>query len=224
LPKVLEGQWSSPALEPYIQAFPSEHNSSPEALEAHVRDLTARDVKAAPLKNLQGYLWEEGYKTGAYATPLYEDVIPFLEQFSGGESSYSRTVAIYSSGSIFAQKLLMQHIRKPPSPASTTENGREGDKSEPPALDRRDLIGAWFDTTTGMKQEKASYEKIVQDLKVHRADQILFLSDVTMEVRAALDAGMQSAVVVRPGNAELSTSERQDYVVIDSFDELDLVE
>lgn len=59
------------------------------------------------LKNLQGYLWEDGYKTGAYATPLFADVVPCLRQWSRG----GLKLAIYSSGSVFAQKLLFGHVR-----------------------------------------------------------------------------------------------------------------
>lgn len=50
--------------------------------------------------------WEDGYRTGAYSTPLFDDVAPKLKQWK----SEGKTVAIYSSGSVFAQKLLMEHV------------------------------------------------------------------------------------------------------------------
>ncbi|TKA79848.1 hypothetical protein B0A55_02791 [Friedmanniomyces simplex] len=106
LPTVLAKQWDDPAFRPYREAFPPEHSTSPSVLQAHVEDLTKRDVKVAYLKNLQGYLWEEGYRSGAYSTPLFPDVAPRLKQWK----EEGVRLAIYSSGSVFAQKLLFQHV------------------------------------------------------------------------------------------------------------------
>lgn len=64
-------------------------------------------MKVAYLKNLQGYLWENGYKTGAYSTPLFSDVAPQLKRWK----EYGVILAIYSSGSVFAQKLLFGHVQ-----------------------------------------------------------------------------------------------------------------
>ena len=54
LPDVLKSDWSSLEFAPYKAAFPEEAQKSPDALIAHVQDLTRRDVKVAYLKNLQG--------------------------------------------------------------------------------------------------------------------------------------------------------------------------
>lgn len=64
-------------------------------------------MKVAYLKNLQGYLWENGYKTGAYSTPLFPDVVPQLKAWNDNGIE----LAIYSSGSVFAQKLLFGHVK-----------------------------------------------------------------------------------------------------------------
>ena len=155
LPTVLATQWDSPAFIPYRTAFPAEHASSPAALEAHVRDLTARDIKVAYLKNLQGYLWEDGYASGAYATDLFADVVPALKAWR----SEGREVAIYSSGSVFAQKLLMRHVK----------TGEEGGKNLSENLEGL-VSGGWFDTVNaGLKAERASYVKIAEALKVSLA-------------------------------------------------------
>nr|POE53329.1 enolase-phosphatase e1 [Quercus suber] len=106
LPDVLAAKWDDVDFLPYRDAFPAEVRHSREVLQAHVEDLTRRDVKIASLKNLQGYLWEEGYRSGAYATPLFPDVVPRLKQWR--ESGLE--LAIYSSGSVFAQKLLFAHV------------------------------------------------------------------------------------------------------------------
>lgn len=74
--------------------------------------MTKEDRKDACHKNLQGYLWENGYKTGAYATPLFPDVAPRLKQWKDA----GLTLAIYSSGSVFAQMLLFGHVQVQRSP------------------------------------------------------------------------------------------------------------
>ena len=126
--------------------------------------MTKRDVKIAYLKNLQGFLWENGYKTGAYSTPLFSDVAPALKQWK--DAGYA--LAIYSSGSVFAQKLLFGHVQvasddslaskkrnrpvddvaedeasatdaPPPSKSKkTTSSLARGEAVEPPALDGQD--------------------------------------------------------------------------------------
>ncbi len=107
LPDVLASKWDSKEFKSYRDAFPADARGSPSALQAHVEDLTQRDVKAAYLKNLQGYLWETGYKTGAYSTPLFADVLPKLKEWNDAGIK----LAIYSSGSVFAQKLLFGHVQ-----------------------------------------------------------------------------------------------------------------
>lgn len=54
LSSVVKDRWDSPDFKPYRDAFPAEAQASPDVFEAHVKDLTARDVKIAYLKNLQG--------------------------------------------------------------------------------------------------------------------------------------------------------------------------
>ena len=62
-----------------------------------------------------------------------------------------KDVAIYSSGSVFAQKLLMRHV-----------------KGEKGTGNLEELVsGGWFDTVNaGLKAERGSYEKISGELKV----------------------------------------------------------
>ncbi|KAM0714072.1 hypothetical protein Q7P37_011036 [Cladosporium fusiforme] len=202
LPHVLATQWDSPKFLPYRDAFPAEHRTSPAALEAHARDLTARDVKAAYHKNLQGYLWEDGYASGAYATDLFGDVVPALKAWRAD----GRRVAIYSSGSVFAQKLLMRHVK-----------GEHGTEDLEALVD-----GGWYDTVNaGFKAERGSYEKIAGELKLSPGS-VLFLSDNVKEVDAAVAAGMKSLVVDRPGNAPLSAEDRSRLEVVDTFEKIAL--
>lgn len=111
---------------------------------------------------------------------------------------------IYSSGSVVAQKLLFQYTNATPD------------------ADLRRLIEpeGYFDTVNaGMKQEKSSYEKIAS-MRREDVGKWLFLSDNVKEVSAAREAGMQSFVVVREGNAPLSEEERRGNVLLESFEEI----
>ncbi|KAK4550860.1 hypothetical protein LTR36_000440 [Oleoguttula mirabilis] len=169
------------AFQPYRDAFPEDVRASPETFQAHVEDLTRRDVKIAYHKNLQGYLWEDGYKSGAYSTPLFPDVAPRLRKWK----DEGVQLAIYSSGSVFAQKLLFQHVSVHDSAAGkkiigshsaedaeSTSAAADGEgvvMAEPSkqVTDMTDLISGWFDTTNaGLKSEANSYSKIAATLNV----------------------------------------------------------
>ncbi|KAK4123718.1 2,3-diketo-5-methylthio-1-phosphopentane phosphatase [Parathielavia appendiculata] len=218
LPTTLAKEWSSPSFAPYRDAFPPEHSATPEALTAHVQDLMRHDVKIAYLKSLQGYLWEEGYASGALKAPLFPDVAPkilsWTQQEQGDESpndcgheekakKKKVRVMIYSSGSVAAQKLLFRHTNSSARP---------------------DLTGAitdYFDTVNaGPKTEAASYVKIAAKYPDVPVGEWLFLSDLVKEVEAAKEVGMQSFVLERPGNAELSEEVRRKHRVVKSLDEI----
>lgn len=167
---------------------------------AHVRDLMSRDVKISYLKSLQGYLWESGYANGSLKAPLFPDVAPKILSWTRDDGI---KVMIYSSGSVAAQKLLFRHTNTEPS-------------------DLTPHLTDYFDTVNaGPKMEAASYTKIAAaHADLAPASEWLFLSDNVKEVEAAKQAGMQSYVVERPGNAELSEEDRKKHRVIRNFDEL----
>ncbi|KAK3179684.1 enolase-phosphatase E1 [Lecanicillium sp. MT-2017a] len=196
LPKVLDEQWDSPTLAPYRDAFPEEYRDNRPALEAHVRDLVQRDVKASYLKSLQGHLWRHGYETGVLKAPLFEDVAPFIRT----AHSAGKKVIIYSSGSVPAQKLFFGHTSADPS-------------------DMTPLVSDWYDTVNaGLKMEAASYKKILAaHPEVEDPLRWLFLSDNMSEVEAAKEAGMQSLPVVRPGNAALPADHPLTPIAVTSF-------
>ena len=79
------------------------------------------------------------------------------------------------------------------------------------------LFRGHYDTTTGPKKEAASYQKIAADFNLPPSD-ILFLSDVVAELDAARAAGMQTALVVRPGNARAPAGHT--HPTIESFEQL----
>jgi len=198
LPSTVTSKWDDEDFKPYREAFPPEHRASPDALEAHARDLMSKDQKVPYLKSLQGYLWLEGYSSGSLRCPLFKDVAPAMHSWH----RQSIPIIIYSSGSVPAQKLLFQYT-------NTTE------------VDLRPLITYYFDTVNaGPKQESCSYEKIMAAHSAWPRNKWLFLSDNVKEVAAAKQAGMQAVVLDRPGNVVLSAEERLDNHVISSFDEI----
>lgn len=153
-----------------------------------------QDRKAGPLKQLQGHMWREAYKTGLVQGEVFDDVEPMLRQWTkSGKKAF-----IYSSGSVEAQKLLFGYSDK-------------GDLTE--------LFTDFFDTAVGAKTEKDSYSNIVEATGVS-ANEMLFCTDLPKEAAAAVSAGMKAAVVVREGNAALSDEEKASYNTVSSFAEL----
>ena len=142
---------------------------------AYLTWLMDRDRKSPALKELQGRVWEEGYRNGTLVGEVFEDVPRALARWRDG----GVPVGIYSSGSVRAQQWLFRR-------------SSEGDLT--PYL-------SWhFDTAVGAKQEASSYARIARDVNLEPGD-VLFVSDVTPELDAARTAGMQTALIARPGNA-----------------------
>jgi enolase-phosphatase E1 len=157
----------------------------------YVRHLIATDRKTTSLKTLQGRIWEEGYRSGELRGEVYEDVPRAFERWK----KEGKRVAIFSSGSVLAQKLLFGYSN---------------------AGDLTKYIEAYFDTTTGPKREVASYKAIANALRAETGS-MLFVSDVTQELDAAGDAGMHTALMVRPGSSQPEDSR---HTCIESFDQL----
>ncbi len=84
------------------------------------------------------------------------------------------------------------------------------------AGDLTPLLAAFFDTTTGPKREPESYRRIAA-ARGRAPTEGLFLSDTGEELDAARAAGMQTALVVRPGAPPLAITT---HPVVRSFDEL----
>jgi enolase-phosphatase E1 len=162
-----------------------------ESVTAYVHWQMKQDRKSTALKSLQGKIWEEGYLSGRLLSQVYPDVPPAFARWRKQEMK----IYIYSSGSILAQKLLFAH---------TTYGDLSG------------YINDYFDTTTGAKRAAASYQSIVEKIALPAPD-VLFLSDVTAELDAARNAGMQTILCVRPGNAE---AESTTHPAVHTFDVL----
>ncbi len=138
-----------------------------EALQGWIDE----DLKHTALKALQGLLWREGYERGDYRAHFHADAPPALRAWH----DRGHRIAVYSSGSIAAQKLFFRF-------------SDSGDLSS--------LVGAWFDTEIGGKRDRPSYARIADSLERDAGD-ILFLSDVVAELDAAREAGLRTVLVDR---------------------------
>jgi enolase-phosphatase E1 len=155
---------------------PAWHGSAASAAR-YARWLMDQDRKLTALKSLQGKIWAEGYAQGRLRGQVYDDVPRALERWTGA----GRRVAIFSSGSVLAQKLIFGH----------SDHG-----------DLTPFLSAYFDTTTGPKREAESYRRIASALGA-AARAGLFVSDAVAELDAAREAGLATALAVRtpPGPA-----------------------
>jgi len=151
--------------------------------------LMDRDRKSPGLKLLQGQIWEEGYRAGQLKGEVFEDVAPALRRWKQA----GIVVAIYSSGSELAQRLLF----------GTTADG-----------DLTPFFTRFFDTAVGPKQDADSYRRIARELAIS-PERMLFVSDVVVELDAAQAAGCQAVLCLRPGNRPQPPHA---YPVIDSLD------
>jgi enolase-phosphatase E1 len=153
--------------------------------------LMDRDRKSTALKSLQGKIWKAGFESGELKGTLFADVAAAFARWAR-----AGRVAIYSSGSVEAQKLLFGH---------TTDG------------DLRPLIAGYFDTRTGPKMASASYAAIAETMQAAPAD-TLFFSDVVRELDAARAAGMATRLVVREGNPVVDDAHGHE--IIRSFTEV----
>ena len=160
-------------------------------LEPYVLWLMDRDRKSPALKLLQGMIWQQGFADGTLRGELFPDVPAALERWR----TSSIDVAIYSSGSVLAQRLIFGHTL---------------------AGDLTPRINQFFDATIGAKRSADSYRYIAAELRRDPAE-LLFLSDVHAELLAARAAGFQTMLCLRPGNPEPA---REDEPVVQSFDEI----
>ena len=163
-----------------------------DSVVAHVNRLIDLDRKSTGLKSLQGKIWHEGYSEGTLRAQVYADVAPAFARWRVA----GLNVSIFSSGSVLAQQLLFAH----------TEAG-----------DLTPFISHYFDTGVGKKGDPESYRRIAEQIGLPPSE-ILFVSDVVTELAAAREAGMETALSIRPGNQPQESPEQ--YRIIHSFDEL----
>lgn len=184
----IEGTTSSTAhvhdvLFPYARAriasWVSDHADTPlvrEVLrEASVEQLLEwadSDTKAAPLKALQGAIWQHGFDAGELTSHLYPDVPEALNAWS----RRGLRLYVYSSGSVQAQRAWFAHT---------------------PHGDLTPLFAGYFDLiTAGPKRDPGSYRRIVRTISTP-PEEIMFASDEPAELDAARAAGCHTIAVAR---------------------------
>jgi len=165
----LKARWDDPEIVPVVHAACQsafEELTSPAIATKQFLSWMDQDKKIGPLKTLQGIIWREGYASGALKAHLYPDAVEAIHAWT----KRGVKVAIYSSGSIEAQKLYFAHSV---------------------AGDLTSYLSGYFDTTSGAKGEAASYTKIAAALGF-APSAITFFSDLAPETDAAQQAGVKA--------------------------------
>lgn len=142
--------------------------------------LMDRDAKITPLKLIQGRIWAQGYTEGSLISQFYPDVVPMLRAWRHA----GIRLAVYSSGSREAQRLLFGHA---------------------PEGDLTPLFDGFYDTEVGGKREAASYAGIARAFATPPGH-LLFLSDVEAELAAAAAAGLTVCQIVRPQDGTIAST------------------
>ncbi len=167
-----------------------------EALISQLVTWIKTDQKVTPLKTLQGLVWEAGYQKGAFQAHLYPDAFEKLEAwYQAGIPLYA-----YGAGSVKAQELFFEHSI---------------------FGDLRYLFSDYFDSQTGSKTERDSYHNISFSIGIPQRE-ILFLSDVLEELKAAKSAGFQTAWVRRDTGLLVNEVEAR-HAFVRSFEEIKIL-
>jgi len=154
-----------------------------DEMAQYVDWLMDQDRKTAPLKSLQGKIWKAGYESGELTSQVFQDVPPALKRWR----KQGIKLAIFSSGSVLAQKLLFAHTN---------------------AGDLTSYLDAHFDTTIGTKIDPLSYRKIARELRCP-TEKLVFVSDMVSELEAARAASLRTFLCLRPGNRPQPESGKQ---------------
>ena len=173
----------------YVKEF---DETVPASIANYLIFLIDEDRKSTALKSIQGKIWQAGYEAGKLKSEVFPDVPRAFARWR----EQGKTIAIYSSGSVLAQKLIFRY-----------SNGG----------DLRTFIADCFDTNVGGKKDAASYRNIATALNFP-VDEILFVSDVEAELKAAKAAGMETILSIREGNAPLDS--KTTHQSVKSFDEI----
>jgi enolase-phosphatase E1 len=171
-------------------------DASTDEVVAVLHRWMADDVKATPLKSIQGQIWAAGFARDEISSHFFDDVIPQLRRWHAA----GVTLAVFSSGSVASQVPWFRHS---------------------PDGDLTGLIVDYFDTVSaGPKKVPASYDAIRTALGVDAAD-VVFFTDHPDEVAAAAAAGWQVVAFSRPGEPWFGADFGAAPVVA-SFDEVEV--
>ena len=197
----LDDHAADPAIAEARQQVIADAALTPEATTDEVvtvlHQWMADDVKATPLKTIQGQIWAEGFARDEISSHFFDDVIPKLRAWHAAGVE----LAVFSSGSVASQVPWFRHS---------------------PDGDLTPLIVEYFDTVkAGSKKEAASYDAIRDSLGAAASD-LVFFTDHPDEVAAATDAGWQVVAFSREGEpwfgADFGAAP-----VVSSFDDVEVI-
>ena len=173
LPGFVRERGQEPEVRRWLDAVATEHGAvcSDDVIVEILQGWIDEDRKHTALKALQGLIWSDGYRGADFTAHIYPDAAAQLRDWHAA----GLPLAVYSSGSVPAQKLFFGH----------TDAG-----------DLTGLFEGWFDTEVGHKREAGSYTEIARRLG-RLPEDILFLSDVVEELDAAREAGLRTVLVDR---------------------------
>ncbi len=173
LPGFVRERGQEPEVRRWLDVVATEHGAvcSDDTIVEILQGWIDEDRKHTALKALQGMIWSDGYRGADFTAHIYPDASAQLRDWHAA----GLPLAVYSSGSVPAQKLFFGH----------TDAG-----------DLTGLFEGWFDTEVGHKREAGSYTEIARRLG-RLPDDILFLSDVVEELDAAREAGLRTVLIDR---------------------------
>ena len=163
---------------------------------AFVEWLMDRDRKSTGLKELQGKIWEDGYRRGELVGQVFPDVPAALQRWRDQHVQ----VGIFSSGSVLAQQLLFRHSS---------------------AGDLTGLLQWYFDTRVGAKGEADSYRRIAQAVGHVSRGRSVSLRHAA-RARCRTRRGNARAARCPAGNAPVAAAAAQGYEAISSLDQVTL--
>lgn len=164
------------------------------AVVASVSQQTDQDKASLVLKQIQGHVYREAFKTGNLQSQLYDDVSPALNSLTGAE----KKVYIYCPESTETEKVILGYSNR-------------GDLQE--------KISGYFDLEVGCTTEKDSYASIAKQLEAN-AEEVLFVTGKPAEATAAAEAGFKTCIIARDENTSLTDDDKKKFNVVSSLREL----
>jgi enolase-phosphatase E1 len=202
LPRFVREHGHDPEVRRWLDLVAAENGGicSDDVITETLQGWIDQDRKHTALKALQGMLWREGYERGDYRGHVYGDAAQALRDWHEA----GHRLAVFSSGSVGAQKLLFGHSE---------------------AGDLTPLFSAFFDTEMGHKRDADSY-RLIADALDRRPEDVVFLSDVVEELDAARDAGMRTVLLDRREDYPQQRDERacNAHPRVESFDRVPLAD
>ena len=137
--------------------------------------LIGQGSNASPLRYIEDFVWEEGYRSGELRGEVYSEVPEVMLEWKAS----GLEICTYSADNVYSQQLIF----------ATTKFG-----------DLMPLIRGYFDTSVGNKNDPRSYVQIAGILGV-KSNEILFFSSSVEEAFAARKAGLNVVLMIRDKNA-----------------------